>query len=283
MVEGFERTGVLLSTDGLQLVYREWLADKPRASIVIVHGLGEHAGRYAHLAMRLNALGFNVRAHDQRGHGRSQGARGALAHGDDLVSDLKLVVDDFARQQANLPFMLGHSMGGLVAARFATLQLSPLRGLVLSSPALAFHLSATQRLILAVASRIAPSLRAPNKLDIRGLSHDATVIAAYQSDPLVHGIATPRLVRFMQHADADVLRDAFRIKLPVLLQVAGQDRLVDPEGSRVWFGRLAPGVGTMHWYDDAYHEIYNESVERRARVLADLSAWLGAELAKTSC
>jgi alpha-beta hydrolase superfamily lysophospholipase len=283
MVGRLERTGVLLSSDGVQLVYREWLAETPRASIVIVHGLGEHSGRYAHLAMRLNALGFNVRAHDQRGHGRSQGARGALAHSDDLLSDLKLVVDDFSHQQKNVPFMLGHSMGGLVAARFATLQLSPLRGLVLSSPALAFHLSAVQRVLLAVASRLAPSLKAPNKLDLKALSHDATVIAAYQGDALVHDIATPRLVRFMQEAGASVLRDAFRITQPVLLQVAGQDRLVDPEGSRVWFGRLAPLVGTMHWYDDAYHEIYNESVERRARVLADLSAWLGAELARTPC
>jgi alpha-beta hydrolase superfamily lysophospholipase len=283
MVDGLGRTGVLLSADGLQLVYREWLADAPRATLVIVHGLGEHAGRYAHLAMRLNALGFNVRAHDQRGHGRSQGARGALAHSEDLVADLKLVVDDFSRQQDSVPFLLGHSMGGLVAARFATLQLSPLRGLVLSSPALAFHLSAAQRVLLAAASVLAPSLKAPNKLDVRGLSHDATVIAAYQSDALVHDIATPRLVRFMQDAGASVLRDAFRIAVPVLLQVAGQDRLVDCEGSRVWFARLSPGVGTMHWYDDAYHEIYNESVERRARVLADLSAWLGAQLAKTTC
>jgi alpha-beta hydrolase superfamily lysophospholipase len=283
MVDGFERTGVLLSTDGVQLVYREWLADTPRASIVIVHGLGEHGGRYAHLAMRLNALGFNVRAHDQRGHGRSQGARGALAHSDDLLSDLKLVTDDFTRQQKSVPFMLGHSMGGLVAARFATLQLSPVRALVLSSPALAFHLSSSQRTLLAIASRIAPSLKAPNKLDIKGLSHDATVIAAYQSDPLVHNIATPGLVRFMQDAGASVLRDAHRIKQPVLLQVAGDDKLVDAQGSRVWFERLAPGLGTMHWYDGAYHEIFNESVERRARVLADLSAWLGAELDKTPC
>lgn len=198
---------------------------------------------------------------------------------DDLLNDLKLVLDDFALLTEMVPFLLGHSLGGLLAARFATADMSSLRGLILSSPALAFRMSATQRALLAVASVVAPSLKAPNKLELDYLSHDATVVAAYRSDALVHGVATPRLIRFMQDAIASTMAAAPHLRIPVLLQVAGNDHLVDNAGSRRWFDLLAPGVGTMHWYDDAYHEIYNESAERRARVLADLSAWLSARIA----
>jgi alpha-beta hydrolase superfamily lysophospholipase len=273
-----EQTGVLLSRDGVRLFYREWLVSQPRGTMVLCHGLGEHGGRYAHLALRLNALGVAVRVHDHRGHGRSEGKRGALSQANDLLDDLKLVLDDFASRTCSVPFLFGHSMGGLIAARFADRGESSLRGLLLSSPAFSFHLSAAQRALLAVASRLSPSLAASNGLDVSAISHDPTVVAAYRADPLVHGVATPRLVRFMQLNGEQAILAAAKLRLPVLLQVAGADRLVEPAASSAWFAALSPGVGTLHWYHDAYHEIYNESAERRAKVFADLSAWLGPRL-----
>jgi alpha-beta hydrolase superfamily lysophospholipase len=278
MASGQEQTGVLLNRDGLRLFYREWLVSQPRGTVVICHGLGEHGGRYAHLAARLNALGMSVMAPDHRGHGRSEGARGALARPDDLLDDLKLALDDYASRTASVPFLFGHSMGGLLAARFAERGESSVRGLMLSSPAFAFTLSIAQRALLAIACRIAPSLAAANGLEVAAISHDAAVVAAYRADALVHGVATPRLVRFMQVHGLLAVRDAGRLRVPVLLQIAGADRLVEPSASKTFFEALAPGVGTMHWYHDAYHEIYNESAEQRARVFADLSAWLGPRL-----
>jgi alpha-beta hydrolase superfamily lysophospholipase len=280
MSNSLEQTGTLLSVDQTRLFYREWLVDKARAAIHLVHGLGEHCGRYTHVAARLNALGIAVRAHDLRGHGRSGGARGALHHQDDFLDDLKLVFDDFARQQGSTPFLLGHSLGGLIAARFATGGYSTVRGLVLSSPALALSLSAGQRALLAVTSRLAPSLAVTNGIDVTGLSHDPTVVAAYRADPLNHDRVTPRLVRFMLDAIARAQHDAESFTTPTLLLVAGADRLVVPSGSRDFYDRLPGGHRTLRWYDDAFHEIFNESAERRARVFDDLSMWLDAQIPK---
>jgi alpha-beta hydrolase superfamily lysophospholipase len=278
MAASFEKTGTLMARDDTRLFYREWLVSHPRAILCLVHGLGEHTGRYSHVAMRLNALGISVRAHDLRGHGRSDGKRGALGKSSDLLDDLALVLGDFAQQQGATPFLLGHSLGGLIAARFATGKLAPLRGLVLSSPALAFNLSAYDRLLLAVSIRLAPSAAVTNKLDLDKLSHDPTVVAAYRSDPLVHGVVTARLVRFMQTAVTEAQRDAGTLRIPVLMLVAGKDGLVDPTGSRAFYDALPAELRTLRWYDLAYHEIFNESAEQRAIVLNDLSMWLNARL-----
>jgi alpha-beta hydrolase superfamily lysophospholipase len=275
-----EQTGTLLCADGTRLFYREWLVDAPRAIVHIVHGLGEHSGRYAHVAARLNALRIGVRAHDQRGHGRSEGARGALRHSDDFLEDLRLVLEDFAHQQGATPFLLGHSLGGLVAARFATGGYAGLRGLILSSPALAISLSGGQRLQLAIGSRLLPSLAANNGINADNLSHDPTVVAAYRADPLNHARVTPRLVQFMVSAGERARHDAENFHGATLMLVAGSDRLVDASGSREFFERLPGGNRTMRWYDDAYHEIFNETAERRARVFDDLSIWLDAHIAK---
>jgi alpha-beta hydrolase superfamily lysophospholipase len=263
----------------MRLFYREWLAEPPRAALQIVHGLGEHSGRYAHVAKRLNAHGISVRAHDHRGHGRSDGQRGALSRKLDLVEHLKLVFDDFASQQGTIPFLLGHSLGGLVAAYFATERLSVLRGLILSSPALAIQMSLPQRLLLGATAGVLPKLGVGNGLDVDAISHDPAVVAAYRADPLNHDRVTPRLVSFMLDAIPVVQAHAALIEVPVLLQIAGADRLVLPVGARDFFEHLPPERGTLRWYDDAYHELFNESIDRRARALADLTVWLDSQLA----
>ena len=129
----------LRTADGQALALREWLATPaaPLALVHITHGLGEHAGRYAHVAQRLNALGFAVRAHDHFGHGLSSGARGGLPNELRLVDDLALLIDDARATYPGLPVvLLGHSMGGLVAASFVARGVRPVDALVLSSPAL---------------------------------------------------------------------------------------------------------------------------------------------------
>lgn len=264
----------MTAADGTVLFYREWLVADARGAVELVHGLGEHGGRYTELAQLMNRNGLSVRIHDHRGHGRSGGARGSLTQQDDLLIDLKLVFDDFCQQQQTVPFLFGHSLGGLVAARFATGSWSPVRGLMLSSPALALRLSGFQKVLLALSSRLAPGLAVPTGLPPTLVSHDAAAVQAYRADPLNHNRAAARMVNFMLEAGAQVQRDAASFSLPLLLQIAGDDAFVDPRGSRDFFARLPAVDKTFHCYADAYHEIFNESPERRVIVERDMQSWL---------
>ena len=136
------------AADGTRLFCRDWLVPGATAAVQMVHGLGEHGGRYAALAQLFNEAGLSVRICDHRGHGNSGGRQGSLIQADDLLHDLKQSFDDFSRRTQCTPLLFGHSMGGLVAARFATGGYSPVRALALSSPALALDLSGWQRLLL---------------------------------------------------------------------------------------------------------------------------------------
>ena len=268
----------MTAADGTVLFYREWLVADARGAVGLVHGLGEHGGRYTELAQLMNRNGLSVRIHDHRGHGRSGGVRGSLTRQDDLLIDLKLVFDDFCQQQQTTPFLFGHSLGGLVAARFATGGWSPVRGLMLSSPALALRLSGFQKILLAISSRLAPGLAVPTGLPPTLVSHDAAAVQAYRADPLNHNRAAARLVNFMLDAIAHAQHDAASFALPLLLQIAGDDAFVDARGSRNFFARLPATDKTFHCYEDAYHEIFNESPERRALVQRDMQAWLDTHI-----
>jgi alpha-beta hydrolase superfamily lysophospholipase len=253
-----------------------------RATVLIVHGLGEHMGRYAALAQALNGWGYAVRAYDQYGHGASQGPRGGLPTATRLLDDLALVVDQTrAGMAAGQPLLLlGHSMGGLVAARFVALQRRPLEGLVLSSPALDPGLNPVQKLLVAVLPALLPNLRVGNGLDARLISHDPAVVAAYQSDPLVHDRIAARLARFIADDSAAVRAAASGWVLPTLLLYAGADRLVNPAGSRAFAAAAPPAVLSSQCFEPLSHEIFNEAEPGRSQVLAALRAWLDARFAR---
>ena len=242
-----------------------------RGSVVIVHGLGEHSGRYEHVGLHLATHGYAARAYDHRGHGASPGPRGGLETSAGMLDDLAAV---FAADSEETPFLLGHSLGGAVAAQAVTSGRLVPRGLILSSPALRLWLSRAQRGLLAAGLRVAPDRPVPNRLPLDKLSHDPAVVAAYRADPQVHDRITPRLTRFLLDAGAAARRDARRCTVPTLLLVSGQDQLVDARGAREFAAALAPGVGTLRVYDDLFHELFNEREPDRGRVLADLVAWL---------
>lgn len=256
------RAQALRTADGQSLSVREWLdtPGEPRGLVHITHGLGEHAGRYAHVAARLNALGFAVRAHDHFGHGRSSGPRGGLPEGLRLVDDLALLVDDGRAAFPGLPLvLLGHSMGGLTAASFVARGVRKVDALVLSSPAIAPTLSAVQKGLIAVLSRIAPGLRLGNGLDARDLSHDPAVAPAYLGDPLNHDRIGARLARFMADEGKTVLASAAHWPVPTLLIYAGADKLVRPEGSRAFAAAAAPsGQVRAVAFEQHFHELFNE-------------------------
>ncbi len=271
----------------------DWPVEDPKAQILLVHGLGEHAGRYAALAQRLNAWGYAVRGYDQQGHGLSTGARGGITHDDALLDDLAEVIDDTrAGMAGGLPLiLLGHSLGGLVAARFVSLHPAAIDALVLSSPALDPGLSAVQKILLATLPRVLPDLRVDNGLNANFLSHDAAVVAAYRADPLVHSKISGRLARFIATAGPATVAAAPAWTVPTLLLFAGDDRLVNPAGSRA-FALAASGPSeaasagasprpvTAHELPGLHHEIFNESADllESAQVWERLQSWLYGRL-----
>ena len=272
----------LRTADGLALHLRHWPADAgARGQVLLVHGLGEHVGRYDHVAAALQARGWAVSGFDQRGHGRSEGARGVIARPDALLADLAAVIDTVRARHAGPLVLLGHSMGGAVAARFVAEALAPrpaawsrpVDGLVLSSPALAARLSGFQRLQLAIGERFLPGLAQRNGIDPRGLSHDEAMVAAYTADPLVHDRISARLARFILDAGEQVRAAAPRWALPTLQMWGGADPVVDPAGSRAFAAAAPAGVLSAFEFDSMRHEIFNET--EREGVLMRLKQWLG--------
>ena len=264
---------LLSAADGTPLHVADWpLGSAAGEGIVLMHGLGEHCGRYAHVARFFNDCGYSVRTYDHRGHGRSGGARGDVPDADALLRDAHIAIDDFAQNLATPPLLLGHSMGGLFAAYYATRAISPLGGLILSSPALGISLSGAQKLLLQILRALAPGLGIPNGLDSKYLSHRQEVVDAYDSDPLVHPKISARLLRAMLTAIENSQAQASTLGIKTLLVVAGDDHLVDASGSDAFHTKLAPGVGTMHRYPGYYHELFNET--EAGRVFDDVRAWL---------
>lgn len=261
--------------DGQSLARRHWARPDATRAMLLVHGLGEHSGRYRHVAAWFNARGYDVLAYDQRGHGLSPGPRGALARRDDLLTDLAAVYADYARRAPAPPLLLGHSMGGLVAARAVLDGRVTPPALVLSSPALRSHEGAPLRLLARVLARLAPRLPLRTGLALDGLSHDPAVAAAYRADPLCSARITPRLADFIFRAGAACLADAPALAVPTLLLAAGADRLVDPAGSRQ-FAAAAAGTGrlTARHFDTLFHELFNEAEPGRSQVFKQLGDWL---------
>jgi alpha-beta hydrolase superfamily lysophospholipase len=273
----------LTTADGLTLQLREWPADDARGTVLVVHGLGEHIGRYAHVAAALKRCGRNVVGYDQRGHGESGGLRGRLGRPDALLRDLALVVDAVRARYPGPLVLLGHSMGGLVAARMVAGGLEskvpdwhrPVDALVLSSPALDAGLSGAQKALLAVLGPLAPNLAVGNGLAPEWMSRDPKVVAAYVQDPLVHDRATPRLVRFIVDGGELVRAHAARWRVPTLLMYAGSDRCVAPAGSAAFAAAAPKSVVTARIFAPLFHEIFNEP--EQADVFAALAAWLSPD------
>jgi alpha-beta hydrolase superfamily lysophospholipase len=269
-----------LSThDGLTLHLRHWPATDARGTVLIVHGLGEHIGRYAPVAGHLNAWGWSAVGYDQRGHGRSQGRRGRLGADDSLLIDLALVIDTLRAASRRPLLLLGHSMGGLVAARFVAGGIAvpqpwfrEVDALVLSSPALDPGMSAGQKLLLALLGRLAPDLAVNNGLKPEWISRDAQVVRRYIADPLVHDRISPRLVRFIVEGGVCVRERAAAWRVPTLLIWAGSDRCVAPRGSAAFAAAAPAAMLRAQEFKPLFHEIFNEP--EQGEVFAVLGDWL---------
>ena len=261
-----------------QLAVYDWPAPEgpPRGRVLLVHGLGEHMGRYTHVAEQLRAWGFAVRGYDHYGHGRSAGPRGDMVDARCLMGDLACMIDvtrQLSLAQDKPLILLGHSLGGLIAANAVATQLRPVDGLVLSSPALATSANWVQKILLALLPKLAPHLCVDNGLKAHFVARDPQVVQAYLADPLVHRRISAGLAQWIMTQAPLTLAQAADWRVPTLLLYAQDDHLVNPAGS-AQFALQAPACVASHGFEGMYHEIFNDP--DKALVFDCLKAWLDA-------
>ncbi len=271
-----EMTSCALATaDGLDLASRSWMPVEPSAVMVVVHGIAEHGGRYAWLAERACAQGIGVVTLDLRGHGRSPGERSYVERFDDYLLDVDTLWMRARELAAGRPlFLLGHSMGGAIALRWAAQRRLPMAGLILSSAALKIG-GDGPRLLIALApllSRWQPHLRG-TKLDPALISRDPAQVAAYVNDPLVSLKAPPARTGAELLAAMESNRVAAAgLELPVYLFHGDGDRLTDPAGSREIFEAWRGADKTLRLWPGSRHETFND-LDREA-VVTELLDWV---------
>jgi lysophospholipase len=274
--------GTFTAFDGLSLYRQAWLPDgDPKAVVLLVHGLGEHSGRYAHVAASLVDAGYAVHALDHRGHGKSDGKRVFVKSYDEFQRDLVQFRGLVEERHAGLPLVvLGHSMGGNLAVGHALDHQGGLRGLALSGAALqpGSSLSPAKIKLAMLVGKIAPGVR-PEALSADAISRDPAVVAAYRNDPLVFtGKISAGLAAALLGAMQRFPGRYPELRLPVLVQHGTEDQLADIAGSRALEAGAVNATVTSHYYDGLYHEIFNEP--EQAAVLADTIAWLDSVTAR---
>lgn len=267
--------GQLAGTGSTTLYWQSWTPQAPRGLVVLVHGMGEHSGRYGHVAQALTEQGFAVHAHDHRGHGRSGGKRSFIDRMDNLVADIGIAFDHArATAPAGPAIMLGHSMGGLSSALWAEDNGSRLDALCLSGPLAALEAAnPVTRVAAKVLSALTPSLPLV-AVDANALSHDPQVGIDYLADPLIFAGKLPaRTVGELANGVAKVQANAHKLMMPLLVQHGELDTLAPPAGSAELFDKASSTDKKRIVYPGMYHEIFNEV--DRAKVLGDLTGWLG--------
>lgn len=259
------------------LFRRSWLPAAPERVLLLVHGYGEHSGRYEGFASWFAARGSAVQGFDLVGHGRSEGQRGHVARFEDFLDDLDALLAQVRSEQRGLPlYLVGHSMGGLIAAAFAAERAPRIEGLVLSGPALepVGAPGAFAGAVLGALRRVAPRAGAQRPLEPQALASDPAVGRAYREDPLVHQFITLSLASELLAAAERTRGAGARIELPTLLLHGADDTLCRPAGSL----ELARGIGSerarVEIYPGLRHEVFNEA--ERERVYRDLQGWIAA-------
>ena len=270
---GFGDVEFWTAPDGARLALRrvEPATVPPRALILLLHGFGDHSGRYAHAAAWLAARGYSVWALDQRGHGRSPGPRGHITRFAEYLADVAALRRRAAAEVPAPQVLLGHSFGGLVALRYLETAPQGLAGTVVISPfiAVARRPPAWKLTLARVLAGPLPGLGMSTGLDPAHLSTDPAVGQSARSDPLYHARMTPAAWREIQSAQAAVVAERDRIVGPLLVLLAGDDRIVSRPAAEA-LARTLPAETIV--YEGMFHEILNE--RDRERVLTDLGAWL---------
>lgn len=261
--------------DNMQLFGQAWLPDQPpRAVVALVHGFGEHGGRYTYLAEALTGAGYVLSTFDHRGHGRSPGLRGHVDRADQFLTDIKasLVVAKGLAPSVPL-FLFGHSMGGLLALDYAIRSPEGLSGVIASAPLLSQPSVAPWLNFAAGAlSRIKPDFSLDTGVKPETISRDPAEVARYRADPYVHGRASARLGTELPAAQTWTQAHAGDLRIPLLLYHGTDDPLVPIGGSRAFFANVK--VADKEWIEwpGGYHESHNDL--HRGEVFIAVLDWL---------
>ncbi|MFX1519469.1 MAG: alpha/beta hydrolase [Promethearchaeota archaeon] len=267
-------------TDDIRLYYQVWQPDiTPKAVVQVVHGLAEHSGRYLNIVNALIPQGYAIYASDLRGHGKSEGLQAYVKKFEYYVKDQKTFFNLIKENEPNLPvFLLGHSMGAIIAQMYAVTYPEDLKGLVLSGAGTRLGgtgSSAFLRGIIKFLSKIIPKRKIDPKLS-KEISRDPNVVTAYEDDPLVFSKITFKLGAELMAASIQTKKLISQIRIPTLVQSGSSDKLV--LGADELDGLMGMPDKTIKIYEGLYHEVYNELLGDRIRVLTDLGDWLDDHL-----
>ena len=274
MTEGtFEGVG------GKRLAWRLWEAEEPVAIVVIVHGLGDHSGRYELVAQSLAARGFTVLGFDQRGHGRSQGIRGHARSFHQLLEDLGYAIQQAKSLGTGLPaFLWGHSMGGLLVIRYLQGEVVGVQGAVITSPWLATAATVPEwKLRLArILDRVAPWLALSTGMAPETLMRDPHRLKAYREDRLVHDRISPRLYHVVLEEQKRALANPNLFETPALFLVPEADPLVMASATKRFAEAIPGGRISLIALAGLLHEPHNEP--ERGEVFLAAGDWIDREL-----
>jgi alpha-beta hydrolase superfamily lysophospholipase len=269
----------LTSADGLSLYGQRWDPDEnPKGAIALVHGLGEHTGRYGYVAQRLTQAGYALCGIDLRGHGKSDGPRGHSPSLDAMLDDIELLVKYVQHQYScKAIFLYGHSMGGSLVLNEVLRRHPVIQGVISTSPGLATAkpVAPVTLALGKIMYRLNLTMQLDNGLDRSGLSRDPSVVEAYSKDPLVHGKISARFALDFMAAGQYALQHASEFPLPLLLEQGSEDRLVSPQTTKL-FAETAANC-TFKWWEGLYHETHNEP--EKDAVLDVMINWLNDHLA----
>ncbi len=267
------------SQDGLNMYAQSWEPEeKPKAVVCLIHGLGEHSGRYARVGKAFAEAGFALAGFDLRGHGKSGGLRGHTPSYEKLLDDTAQFIDLGAGLYPGLPwFLYGHSMGGNLVINFALRRDAELVGVIATGPwlKLAFQPSASKVLLGKMMNKIQPGFSQPSGLETAALSRDVEVVRAYVNDPLVHDKISARLFVDMFDTGLWALDHAAELSLPLLLMHGGADRITSLEASEQFATSAGDKVALRIW-KGLYHEIHNEP--EQDEVFAFTIDWMNSQL-----
>ena len=274
-------TWTWMSEDGLEMFARDWAPEgKARALVCLVHGLGEHSGRYAHVGETFTKAGYVLSGFDLRGHGKSGGQRGHFPSLAALMGDIHRHSALAQERHAGVPlFLYGHSLGGLLVLTYATYQAHSLKGVIATGAGLRSPIleQKTKMMLSKALGGLFPTMTIPTGLDPEGISRDPQVVQAYKEDPLVHAVATLSSARVGIEAVDHAFAHARAFPVPLLLMHGGADVLAYPWGSQEFAG-LVGSLCTVKIWDGLSHEIHNEP--EQAEVLKFALSWIKALLKK---
>lgn len=268
-----------VSPDHARFYAVEWRPSRPRAAVLLIHGLGEHCRRYDPIAAAYCAAGIGVVSYDQRGHGRTSGKRGHFPSMERALDDIDHFLSEVQSRYPGMPrFLYGHSLGGMEVLDHALVRKPAIQGVICTSPGLATGQPVPKlKLFLAnLLYSLMPELTLPNGLDLENLSHDPAVISAYKNDPLVTPLVSARLGLDLINTGRWVEEHGEDFALPLLLMQGTEDHLVSPEATRRFAARVPRSLITYQEWPGLYHELHNEA--QRDEVLGEMTSWVAAHL-----